>query len=73
MKTSDNSLWVICQGKVVYNNDWTQIIEETDSKLVRINTLTLEKNADVVIGATGDGLIPSPGCRSLQRILFISP
>jgi YVTN family beta-propeller protein len=58
VETPDNSIWVICQGKVVYNNDWTQIMEETDSRLVRINPLTMEKTADVVIGSTGDGFNP---------------
>jgi YVTN family beta-propeller protein len=58
VETSDHSIWVICQGKIVYNNDWTQIIEETDSRLVRINAETLEKTADVIIGSKGDAFNP---------------
>jgi YVTN family beta-propeller protein len=58
VKSDNQSLWIICQGKVIYNNDWTQIIEETDSRLVRINPVTLEKTADVIIGTMGDGFNP---------------
>ncbi len=56
---SYNNVWVLSRGKVVYNDTWTEIIEETDSRLVRINTQTGEADRDIVIGKTGDGFNPS--------------
>ncbi len=55
----DNNVWVLSRGKVVYNETWTEIIEETDSRLVRINPVTLKADRSVVIGTTGDGFNPS--------------
>ena len=28
------NIWVMCQGKTVYNEDYTEIIEETQGRLV---------------------------------------
>jgi YVTN family beta-propeller protein len=51
---ANNNIWVLCRGKQVYNSSWTEIIEETDSKLVVINTNdnTIEKS--IVVGQKGD-------------------
>lgn len=55
----NNDIWVLCRGKVVYDETWTEIIEETDSKLVRINTAILEADRHVVTGSKGDWFNPS--------------
>ncbi len=55
----NNDIWVLCRGKVVYNETWTEIIEETDSKLVRINATNLEADRHVVTGSKGDWFNPS--------------
>lgn len=54
----DGNIWVLCRGKVVYNESWTEIIDETDSRLVKINTDDLTKDREVVIGQKGDHFKP---------------
>ncbi len=56
---SYNNVWVLSRGRVVYNETWTEIIEETDSRLVRINTQTGEADRNIVTGTPGDGFNPS--------------
>ena len=54
----NNNIWVLCRGKVVYG-DWPEVIEETDSKLVRINSSTMTVDKEIITGPTGDGFNPS--------------
>ena len=55
----DNNIWVLCRGKVVYDESWSEIIEETDSKLVRINSQAMTVDNEIVIGQKGDDFNPS--------------
>jgi YVTN family beta-propeller protein len=55
----NGNIWVLCRGKVVYNETWTEIIEETDSRLVRISPLSLEADREIIIGEKGDYFNPS--------------
>jgi YVTN family beta-propeller protein len=55
----DDNVWVLCRGKVVFNESWTEIIEETDSRLVMINSGTGEVEREIIIGQTGDYFNPS--------------
>ncbi len=56
---ANGDIWVLCRGKVVYDDTWTTIVEETDSRLVRIDGTTHEVVTDIVIGETGDYFNPS--------------
>lgn len=53
---ANNNVWVLCEGKVVYDASWTKIINETDSKLVCLTNNQISKS--FVIGHTGDGFNP---------------
>ena len=54
VEDANGKVWVLCQGKVVYDSTWVNIIEETDSKIVRINPDTYEVELNMIIGQTGD-------------------
>jgi YVTN family beta-propeller protein len=56
-KDKNGDIWVLCEGKTVYSSDWTQIIGETDSKLVKLHNNTVVSS--FVIGAIGDGFSPT--------------
>jgi YVTN family beta-propeller protein len=56
---AEKNIWVLCRGKVVYNDSWTEIINETDSKLVRIDPATMAVDKEVIIGQKGDYFNPS--------------
>ena len=58
-KDHQNNLWVLCRGKVVYDFVTWEIVEETDSKLVKINTSNNTVSSTTVIGSTGDFFWPS--------------
>jgi YVTN family beta-propeller protein len=47
------NIWVMCQGKTVYNEDYTEIIEETQGRLVRINATTLAVTGNETVGTVG--------------------
>lgn len=53
-KDNQGNLWVLSRGKVVYDFDTWEISEETDSRLIKINTVNNEVISNMVIGATGD-------------------
>ena len=55
----NDNIWVLCMGKVVYDETWTEIIDETDSKLVRINSATMTVDKEIITGQIGDGFKPS--------------
>ncbi len=55
----NNDIWVLCGGKVVYNETWTEIIKETESRLVKINTESLSITKDIIIGQKGDYFNPT--------------
>lgn len=54
-----NNLWVLSRGKAVYDFITWEIVEETDSKLVKINTSNNTVASITVIGSTGDYFWPS--------------
>jgi YVTN family beta-propeller protein len=56
---SEKNIWVLCRGKVVYDENWIEIIEESDSKLVRINSQTMSADREIIIGQKGDYFNPS--------------
>jgi len=51
---AENNVWVLCRGKQVYDASWTEIIEETDSKLVIINSEDDTIKKSLIIGQKGD-------------------
>jgi YVTN family beta-propeller protein len=53
-KDNQDNLWVLSRGKVVYDFDTWEIIEETDSRLVKINTVSNAVISNTVVGETGD-------------------
>lgn len=61
-------LWVLCRGKVVYDWNTWEIIDETDSELYKINTSANTVAFSSVIGTTGDfswpGFLVASGNRS---------
>lgn len=59
VKDKNGDVWVLCRGKVVYNETWTEIIDETNSKLVRISGSTGMADREVIIGQKGDYFNPS--------------
>ncbi len=69
---ANGDVWVLCRGKVVYDDTWTTIIEETDSRLVRIDGTTHEVVTSIVIGEQGDYFNPSwlSICPSGEELLF---
>ena len=58
-KDNQDNLWVLSRGKVVYDFDTWEIIEETDSRLVKINTVSNEVISNTVVGETGDYTWPN--------------
>lgn len=55
----NNDIWVLCRGRVVYNETWTEIVDETESKLVRVSASTGMADREIVIGQKGDYFNPS--------------
>lgn len=51
---ASGNVWVMCQGKTVWNNDFTQIIEETPGRLVAIDISSDEVVLNEVISAIGE-------------------
>lgn len=51
---ANNNIWVLCRGKQVYDAGWTEIIEESDSKLVIINSSDNTIKKSIIIGQKGD-------------------
>jgi len=58
-RDGSGSVWVLCQGKVVYSPDWSYIEYETDSKLVALRPGTYQPSKSYIIGHTGDYFNPS--------------
>jgi YVTN family beta-propeller protein len=58
VSVSDSSIWILCQGKKVYNADYTQVIFETDSRLVKMNASDYSIQHSSVIGSKGDYCSP---------------
>ncbi len=54
---NEGNLWVLCKGKVVYDQNF-QVVEETDSRLQKIDLSTLRIVEDLVIGQKGDYFNP---------------
>ena len=53
----DGNVWVLCKGKVVYDDNWN-VVSETDSRLQKIDVSTNEITEDMVIGKKGDFFNP---------------
>ncbi|MGB0425112.1 MAG: YncE family protein, partial [Flavobacteriales bacterium] len=49
----NNNIWVMCSGLIEYDDDW-EIINETASKLVLINSNQLLTTGELQIGTIGD-------------------
>jgi YVTN family beta-propeller protein len=47
-------IWVLCAGKTVWNNEFTEIIEETPARLVSIDPATNQVEVNSTIGMIGD-------------------
>lgn len=58
-KDTQNNLWVLCRGKVVYDFNTWEITEETNSRLLKINTNTNAILSDITIGNKGDFFWPT--------------
>lgn len=48
------NVWVLCQGKTVWNDDYTQIIDETPARFVQIAPLSGNLLAEHIVGVIGD-------------------
>jgi YVTN family beta-propeller protein len=57
VKDANGDIWVLCKGKVVYDQNWN-IIEETDSRLVQIKVSDLSIGKNFIIGTSGDYFTP---------------
>ena len=55
----NGDIWVLCKGKVIYDFDTYEVIEETASKLVQISALDYSIIYEITIGQTGDTYNPS--------------
>ncbi len=55
---ANGDVWVLCQGKVVYNDDFTSILSETDSRIVQIGGKDFKVKTSIITGKTGDGFNP---------------
>jgi len=53
----NHDIWVLCKGKVVYDQNWT-VTEETDSRLEKISRTGQSVEHSWVIGQTGDSFNP---------------
>ena len=51
VKDAENNVWVLCYGKIIYDHNW-QIIGQTASKLVRINTASNDVTKEIIISET---------------------
>jgi len=51
VKDADNNVWVLCYGKIIYDQNW-QLIGQTASKLVRINTGSNDVTKEIIISET---------------------
>jgi hypothetical protein len=49
----NGNLWVLCSGKVVWNDTWTEILQETDSRLTCVH-MNDYSTTSFVIGHKGD-------------------
>jgi hypothetical protein len=58
VSVDDQSIWVLCQGKTVYNSDYTQVVSETDHRLVKMSTSDYSILYSVIIGNKADGCNP---------------
>ena len=51
VKDADNNVWVLCYGKIIYDQSW-QVIGQTASKLVKINTGSNDVIKEIIISKT---------------------
>ncbi len=57
VEDANGDIWVLCKGKVVYDQNWN-VIEETDSRLVQIKTSDYTVGKSIIIGKKGDFFSP---------------
>lgn len=50
----NGDIWVLCQGIVTYNDDFSAIIYESDSRLIKLDGLNYTKKWTAVVGQKGD-------------------
>lgn len=53
----NHDVWVLCKGKVVYDQNWN-VVEETESKLAKVSRTGQAVAHSFPIGQTGDGFQP---------------
>lgn len=51
---ANGNIWVLCRGTQIYNSDWSEILEETDTKLQKINVSDNRVEKSFNLGLTGD-------------------
>lgn len=54
---ANGDVWVLCKGKVSYDQDWN-VIGETASRLIQINAGDFSIKKDIEIGTLGDSFNP---------------
>ncbi|MBN2521425.1 MAG: hypothetical protein JXB17_13005 [Bacteroidales bacterium] len=59
IKDKNNDIWVLCKGKVIYDFVTYEVIEETESKLVRISGNDHSVKDEITIGTIGDYFNPT--------------
>lgn len=57
VKDANGNIWVLCKGKVIYDQNWN-VIDETDSRLVQLKVADLSIVKNFVIGNKGDFFSP---------------
>ena len=55
---NNGDLWILCKGKVVYDQNWA-IIDETDSEIYVVDSYNLSVKNSFVVGQTGDFFNPT--------------
>jgi len=58
VNVSNSSIWILCQGKKVYNADYTKVILETDSHLLEMDVSNYKMQFSTIIGKKGDNCNP---------------
>lgn len=69
---TENFIWVLCQGKVEYDNNW-QVVDETQSKIVKVNSENYNIIEEYNIGQLNDGFSPKNIAfdKQTKRVYFI--
>ncbi len=58
-KDKNDDIWVLCKGKVIYDFATYEVLEETESKLVKISGNSHSVEEEITIGTIGDYFNPT--------------